>query len=351
MKPTKLITTLLTAALIGCQLFSCGKKDDDYMNYSKYLDENGHIKGVKASEIVTLPQYKGIEIDPAVFEADPDAVQEQIDGILDGMASYEKITDRAVEDGDTVNIDYVGSVGGVEFEGGSTGGAGTEVTIGVTNYIDDFLEQLIGHKPGETFDVNVTFPDNYGKAELNGKDAVFVTTINHIVGDPLEPELTVDIAKAYGFETVDELVADVEKFVIENQKAEIFYGLLEQATCSEIPQAAMDYVIAYDTSVYKYYADMFGVSVDEYMERQVGYKTLKDYLEANKSNHEQMARYYLAAQAIAEAEGIAVTAADLEPAEDFASAIAEYGEPYVKQYILFQTLLPQFILDNGVVAD
>ena len=94
-----------------------------------------------------------------------------------------KITDRAIEDGDKVNIDYVGSVDGVEFEGGNTNGAGTEVTAGGTDYIDDFLTQIIGHMPGETFDVNVTFPDEYpNNPDLAGKDAVFVTTINYIVG-------------------------------------------------------------------------------------------------------------------------------------------------------------------------
>ena len=67
----------------------------------------------------------------------------------------------------------------MEFEGGSTNGAGTEVTIGVTSYIDNFLEQLIGHKPGETFDIKVTFPDPYERnSELSGKDAVFTVTIN-----------------------------------------------------------------------------------------------------------------------------------------------------------------------------
>ena len=93
-----------------------------------------------------------------------------------------EVTDRAVKDGDTLNIDYVGTVDGVAFEGGSTDGKGTQVTIGVTSYIDDFLEQLIGHRPGETFDIEVTFPDPYeNNPDLAGKDAVFTVTVNHIV--------------------------------------------------------------------------------------------------------------------------------------------------------------------------
>lgn len=85
-----------------------------------------------------------------------------------------------VEDGDTVNIDYVGSIDGVEFEGGNTQGYGADLIIGSHSYIDDFEEQLIGAHPGDVVDVVVTFPENYGAAELDGKEAVFVTTVNGI---------------------------------------------------------------------------------------------------------------------------------------------------------------------------
>ncbi len=85
-----------------------------------------------------------------------------------------------IEDGDTVNIDYVGSIDGVEFSGGSTNGAGTDLTIGSGSYIDDFEEQLIGYHPGDTVDVTVTFPEDYGVDDLNGQEAVFEVTINGI---------------------------------------------------------------------------------------------------------------------------------------------------------------------------
>ena len=89
-------------------------------------------------------------------------------------------TSVAVEDGDTVNIDYVGTIDGVEFGGGNTQGQGADLTIGSGTYIDDFEEQLIGHYVGETVEVDVTFPENYGNDDLNGKDAVFEVTINGI---------------------------------------------------------------------------------------------------------------------------------------------------------------------------
>ena len=87
---------------------------------------------------------------------------------------------RLIEDGDTVNIDYVGSIDGVEFEGGNTKGNGADLVIGSHTYIDDFEEQLIGHHPGDSVDVTVTFPEDYGKDELNGKEALFKVTVNGI---------------------------------------------------------------------------------------------------------------------------------------------------------------------------
>lgn len=88
--------------------------------------------------------------------------------------------ETVAENGDTVNIDYVGSIDGVEFDGGNTHGTGADLTLGTGTYIDNFEDQIVGHKVGDTFDVTVTFPDDYGAADLAGKEAVFVTTLNGV---------------------------------------------------------------------------------------------------------------------------------------------------------------------------
>lgn len=95
-------------------------------------------------------------------------------------ASYNTDTSLTVADGDTVNIDYTGYVDDVAFDGGSTDGNGADLTIGSETYIDDFEEQLVGHNVGENVQVTVTFPEDYGVEELNGKEAVFDVTINGI---------------------------------------------------------------------------------------------------------------------------------------------------------------------------
>ena len=85
-----------------------------------------------------------------------------------------------VEDGDTVNIDYVGKIDGTVFEGGSTDGMGTDLVIGSGSYIDDFEDQLIGSHPGDKVEVTVTFPEDYQKADFRGKEAVFDVMVNGI---------------------------------------------------------------------------------------------------------------------------------------------------------------------------
>lgn len=84
------------------------------------------------------------------------------------------------KDGDTVNIDYTGYLDGEAFDGGSTDGAGADLELGSDTYIDGFEDGIVGHKVGETFDLNLTFPENYGNSDLAGKDVVFTVTLNGI---------------------------------------------------------------------------------------------------------------------------------------------------------------------------
>jgi trigger factor len=122
---------------------------------------------------VELGQYIGVEYEDTKEEVTDDEVQEEIDSFVDGLATYEEDTESEAAEGDTVNIDFVGSVDGEEFDGGNTNGSGYDLVLGSGSFIDDFEEQIEGHKPGDTFTVSVTFPDDYGNEDLNGKDAEF----------------------------------------------------------------------------------------------------------------------------------------------------------------------------------
>lgn len=354
-KITAVVLSVLftVAALAGCgeDTGTGNKYDYDLTNFSfsDGLDANGFFRDLKASDYVELPEYKGVTIPDELLVADEADVQDQIDQILAEFNTNEMITDVAVKDGDTVNIDYVGYMDGVAFDGGSTGGYGTDVTIGVTNYIDDFLEQLIGHMPGDRFDVEVTFPDSYpNNTDFEGKDAVFDVTINYIKGDVIQAELTDDIAAEYGFETVDDLKQDIADWLVSQQKSDFFTELIYQSTVrGEIPQSVLDFVICADLMNYQYYTYMYGVSMDEFMKSYVGYEDVADYIDKNQDKFRQSAVYCLAVQAIAEAEGLSVSDMDVSEA-GLSDYVETYGMPYLKQYILQTITVPDFVVDSSV---
>ncbi|MDR2670567.1 MAG: FKBP-type peptidyl-prolyl cis-trans isomerase [Oscillospiraceae bacterium] len=334
----------------------------DSFSPSDGLDENGFWKGIKALDYVELFNYTGISIPGEAHQISDDQVQSAIDEVL---ANYQgestQITDRAVADGDTVNIDYVGSVDGVPFDGGSTDGAGTDVIAGSTNYIDDFLTQIIGHKPGETIDVEVTFPDDYQETSLQGKDAVFVTTINYI-SETEQPELTdefvaTNFSADYGWTTVAALRegkrAELQKASIEGY---VRGYLADTATVSSVPDLLTAYTEKSMMDYYQGYADSYGVGLDEFLSSYVGVASQDELIENNRASNLETATYYLVSQAIAEDMGYSVSEDDMTRffteqtgTSDYSSYEEQLGLPYLKQTVLCYTILG-YIVENAVLA-
>ena len=245
-------------------------------SYSQDIDDDGHWTGVTALDYVTLPEdYASISVPSSTAIPTDDDVQTQIDTMLSNYSTSEQVTDREVADGDTINIDYVGKIDGVEFDGGSTEGNGTTVTIGTTQYIDDFLEQLIGHKPGETFDIEVTFPDDYGNDELNGKDATFTVTINYI-SETTTPELTDDwvnenLSESYGWTTVDELKQGIkENLQYTNVANYVQDYVLNNSTVTEVPETILNYQGQQYLYMYQQYAENYGYTFSSMLEMMTG---------------------------------------------------------------------------------
>ena len=173
-----------------------------------------------------------ITIDADLGQVTDEDISNYIDqNVLSNYATDEKVTNRAAADGDTVNIDYVGSVDGVEFDGGNTQGNGADLTLGSHHsYIDDFEDQIVGHMPGESFDVTVTFPEDYGNEDLNGKEAVFKTTLNYIK-ESKNPDLTDDwvasnLGETMNLNTIDELNDFVKNTMLYDQQASTVYSAL-----------------------------------------------------------------------------------------------------------------------------
>ena len=352
----RILAAILCAVFVLGSFAGCGKApvivagyDLTNYTYSHYLDENGFFEGVKATDYVTLPEYKGVSVPESVIVADEETVQNKLDEIISQYDVYERLTDGVIKDGDTVNIDYVGSVDGVEFPGGSTNGGGTYVTIGVTNYIDDFLEQLIGHKPGENFDIEVTFPENYGQTNLNGKDAVFNITVNFIQGGIREERLNEIILANYGFANVEELTADIEKWAVNKQKTAFFNELIRKSELKgELPQSVLDYIICADLVFYKTYADKAEMDLELFLLGYENVPSVETLLASKSEYYKESALFCLAIQAIAELEGLSASEEAVLDS-DIAPYLESYGMPYLKQYVIQTEVVPDFIINNAVI--
>ncbi len=315
-------------------------------DYNAALDENGFYKGIKASEIVQLPDYKGVTLSKADVYPTTEEIDEEFNYYFNSYPIYcDTDEDRAVADGDIINIDYVGSIDGVEFESGNTKGMGTYVTVGVTNYIDDFLEQLIGHKPGETVNVEVTFPEDYGDEELNGKDALFVTTINSFGAPDYDA-----FAELYGFADASEMRAYLYKNAYYTKVASCVGEILGAAECEEIPQTVLDYSAEaqfdYMVSVYSQY----GLTAEALLEA-MGYTSKEEYFADNVEAIEDSSVLVLAFQAIAEIEGLSVSDEYISELGITESDIETVGLPYLKQNILMSYVIPDFIIENANITE
>lgn len=328
---TEEATEVATEAETGAEEES-SEAETEAFDYSEGYDEKGFFDGVKALDYVTLLDYSSMELSDEAIPSDDD-VQAQIDKTLSSYTTTNQITDedRLIEDGDTVNIDYVGSVDGVEFEGGSTEGNGTTVTIGVTSYIDGFLDQLIGHAPGENFDINVTFPDPYtNNEELSGKEAVFNITINYIE-ETVTPEFDDDfIAENLpDYESADDYRQSIyDKLYKQNLYNELFQYVVENSEVEDVPDSVVDTVYNERYQYYSSIASMYGVDMNTFLSANgLDDDSFREMCKTYASN-------YLVLQAVMENEGWEMDADTAKESldftdEDYEKAVGVYGEPYV----------------------
>ena len=295
-------------------------------NYSAALDENGYFTGVRALDYVTLPaDYKALSVSAADVQVTDDELQTNLDYILSQFAETEQDTESTIQNGDSVNIDYVGSVDGIEFTGGNTNGQGATVTAGSTQYVDDFLTQIIGHKPGETFDVVVTFPDGYNDStdangdpiKLAGKEAVFSVTINYIAKS-VTPELTDEfisknIDPKYG-STVEEFKDTVRKDVADANLEKYVTNYLTQNAvyADELPEAVTEYSSMMVLNYYCGYASAKNQTLTQFIQENLDADSIQALLDNNKEAIDNQAKRFLLYQALAEDQGLDCTDDDVK---------------------------------------
>ena len=293
----------------------------DYLadfSFSQAYDDNGYLKDVTALDYVTLPDdYADITIDADLGQVTDEDISNYIDqNVLSNYATDEKVTDRAAADGDTVNIDYVGSVDGVEFDGGNTQGNGADLTLGSHSYIDDFEDQIVGHAAGEEFDVNVTFPEQYQAAELAGKPAVFKIKLHEVKYKEL-PALDDELAKDCSeYDTLEEFKESIRKnnqeqldkqddLAVENALVDQVIESME----AEIPQAMYDTRMDEMVNDFAFRVEQQGLRLEDYL-KYMG-QTVDQFRASFMPQAEKQVKIRLALEAVAAAENIEASEEDV----------------------------------------
>lgn len=322
------------------------------------------VAKVELKPEVKFEQYKGLEVEVEEFKTAENAMEREIDELLEKFTKLETVEeDRETKADDVVMFDFDGFVDGEAIKGGSA--KNYMLDLANSNFIPGYAEQLVGHKKGEEFTIDVTFPEEYHDEKLNGKPAQFKIKINEIK-EKVKPELNDELAKKVGaFNTVDELKADIEKYLertakTENDKrtaAKIFDTILEKMSVEVQPsmiEREKDALVA----DFKQKLQMSGATWEDVIKRD-GAEKVDSELREEALNR---IKNSLMMAEIAKLENIQVTGDDLE------QKIAELASMYqtdkgtifkeiTKNTAMIQSLsqqalnqkVTQFLLDNNTV--
>ena len=264
---------------------------------------------------VVLGDYKGLEIEAVPDEVSDEMIENEIDKQRHLNARHINIDDRAAEDGDKVNIDFEGKVDGVAFEGGSA--EDQELELGSGSFIPGFEEGIVGHEIGETFDIDVKFPEDYFNEDLKGKDAVFTITLNSIAVEEL-PEVDDEFIKDISeFDTVDEYKADLKKQKTEEVEANAknirMDRALEAAAANakvDVPEVMVNNAIDEQIRSMDNNMRSQGLQLEQYL--QMLGQSLDDFKDSMRPDAEKEVLKSLVLEAIVEAEKFEISDDEVE---------------------------------------
>lgn len=310
---------------------------------------------------VELGEYKGLKATKKSTKVTADEVKAELARMQEQNSTVSDVDDRAVKKNDIVVIDFEGFVDGKAFEGGKA--EKYELTIGSNQFIPGFEDQIIGHKIGDKFDVNVKFPEDY-QADLASKDAVFKIKLHGIKVKEvpaLDDEFAKDVSE---FDTLDELKKDIkkqlEKRKNDDAENELHNTLLEEVAKgikAEIPEAMIEKTIDDDVNEYSYRLQSQGLKLETYL-KYTG-MDMKGFREGFKERAETQVRLNLALEKIIEKEKIEVTEEDIE------AEYKKYADAYnmdidtIKKAVSAESLKPELasrkaidlIVDSAVVTE
>ena len=313
---------------------------------------------------VKLGDYKGINFKKVEYNVKDEDIEDELKRLQERNSRLVEVTDRAVADGDTVVIDYSGSVDGVKFDGGTA--EKQTLVIGSKTFIPGFEDQVIGMKIGEDRDINVKFPEEYHAENLKGRDAIFAIKLHEIKVKEL-PEINDDFIKdAAGAETVDAYKADV-KARLEKQnndraereiEDEIVKVITEKAEV-EIPDALVENQIDHMVQEMSYRLSYQGLKLEDYL-KYMG-KTMDEFRSTYKDQATEIVKSQLVIDAIITAEKIEATEDDVQAridemakaqgkeAPDVKKNMGARQLDYIKNEIIIKKLF-NFLKEANVIA-
>ena len=312
-------------------------------------------------EYIKLGNYKALEYTPVAVEVTDEEVEYEISRIMSENATFNEITDRPIKDGDIANIDYEGLLDGTAFDGGTA--TGYDLSIGSGTFIPGFESQLIGVNVGESVDLDITFPEEYGSAELAGKAVVFKVKVNSI-SEEIVPDFNEEFVKENSdFETVEEYRADVKASLQSEADYADKLTLLEMVvSSSEVLKYPQDQTNEYIEAMNKdieQTAAQYGITVDEFLSTYLQ-MTPEQFQADAKSRAESTVSEELVMLAIAKAENLEVSDDEYDASverytrsfgfESSEELISQYGKDLIRKQALYDKVL-DFLLENAVKAE
>ena len=303
---------------------------------------------------VTLGDYKGLTVEVTKQEVTDADIDARIEQDRQKVARTVDVEGRALENGDTVNLDYAGSVDGVAFEGGTA--EGQTLTLGSNQFIPGFEEQMVGMNIGEEKDLNVTFPEQYHAAELAGKAAVFHVKVNsatHTELPELNDEFAADASEYSTFaEYKDSIVKELNEKAAKNNEVAVENALVEKATANaqmDIPEAMIRDQVNYILREMQMRMAYQGLRLEDYL-KYTG-QTVEQLADMYKGEAEQRVKMELTLEAIRKAEGVEPTDEDVQKqiaeqaermgqkVEDFEKTLTDEQRGYLKDSAAIQKVV------------
>lgn len=295
----------------------------------KYEHNNDKVEVVFTIPVLPsfeLAQYKGVEVEKETVEITDEKVNEEIEKLRENAAKLKEVEENEpAKNDDVVNINFEGFIDGEAFAGGKA--EGYDLTLGSHSFIDTFEDQIAGHKKGDEFDVNVTFPEEYHAENLKGKPALFKVKVNSIKRKE-EAELNDDLAKELGFDSVEDMknktrenITKTEESRVENNFKNKVVEAVVNATQVEVPEVLVQREIDYQINRFAQQLQMQGINLNQYF--QMTGQTMEAMRESSKENAEKSVKTELVLSEIAKAEGIKAT--DEEVSKEIETLALMYG--------------------------